>query len=142
MELNAGKATFQLPETWQDFSQYSYYSADKSAHLTVLFDSDVQEQSAEDVIQDRLATIKDVMPGFRLERSSEAALFGGRNGRSVTFDTQDADALMRTRLLVVMLAPKQAIVVTAQCSVTGWKDFEAVWNTFVSTFTLGAEPKN
>jgi hypothetical protein len=140
MEQRAGVATFHLPEGWIDHSTYIYTSPDRLWKITLIFDSEVEEATAEAAMQDRLETARDVLPGFRIEQPLAATQLAGVEAYVVTFSNQDADGVTRTRLLIAMLAPRRAIVVHGQGPANRWAEFEPVWGTFMSHFVLSHSP--
>lgn len=132
---SAGVATFELPLDWADESTYQYQSPDHAGKLTLLFDSSVKEADAQAIVSDRIEESKLILPGFRLEQRGPVAL-AGRSGEMATFVAQDADQVTRTCVLVVMIGPARALIAMAQGPANRWREFDPVWQRFVSSLQL------
>lgn len=132
---SAGIASFELPPDWLDDSTYEYQSPDHAVKLTLLFDSSVKEPDAQAVVSDRLEESKLILPGFRLEQRGPVAL-AGRTGEMATFASQDADQVTRTCVMVVMIGPARALIAIGQGPVGRWREFEPVWQRFLSSLQL------
>jgi hypothetical protein len=136
MEQYAGPARFRLPDGWMDQSTYSYTSHDRQLKVTLFFDNAVDEPTADAALADRLATAREVLPGFKLVGEAVPIQIAGREGRTVTFESKDANQVTRTRLAILMRAPRQALVVTAQGPAGQLDNFERMWDTLFASFVL------
>jgi hypothetical protein len=141
MEQRAGITTFMLPDGWLDTSIYTYFSPDRNFKITMFIDNEVQESTPEAIIRDRVDTAKDVLPGFKIHRPLENVQLAGREGKTITFDSEDADGKVRSRIAAAILAPGKAIIVNAQGPVNKWELYEPVWAMLVASFKIG-EDKN
>jgi hypothetical protein len=135
VDQSAGAATFELPPNWIDQSTYQYQSPEHTWKITMIFDFSVKEATAQAIVSDRVEESKLVLPGFRQEERGPATM-AARTGEIVTFVSLDADVLTRTRVLVVLLAPARALIITGQGPANRWQEFEPVWQRMVSSFRL------
>ncbi len=67
MENVAGIVRFDLPPSWRDCSSYHFVSQDRRWSLTLQFDHSIEEPSALEALNDRLALAQSVLSGFHLE---------------------------------------------------------------------------
>lgn len=136
MIQRAGRASFTIPDEWRDKSLYSYSPSDITLKITLFFDDEVDEPTADEVIRDRVETMQDVLPGFRIEQDITPIRIDDREGKTIVFDVEEVDDVKRTRLAVAMLGIRLAIVITALAPLDRWAEMEAIWNRFISDFKL------
>ena len=134
MIQRAGKASFTIPDEWNDESLYSYSSSDRILKITLFFDNEIDESTAEEIIRDRVETMREVLPGFRVERDTAPIVIDGREGRLIIFDCEDADEIKRTRFVAIMLGSRKALIINAVTPINRIAEMETVWNQFVSNF--------
>ena len=136
MKQSVGKASFSIPDTWAEDAMFSYTASKGHLEIQVLIGDEIDKSTAEEIIQEKVATMKAVLGSFRIVQDITPIKIANQDGRIVVFDLENGDIIKRYHFAVTMLVKTQAIIITGQAPLDHWTEMEGVWQTFISGFDL------